>query len=103
MRRRFIFALFAALAAGTVMADEPLKHPDTFRGPQVDDYHGVKVADPYRWLEDDVRTSDDVKQWVEAENRVTEAYFKGIPERDKIRQRLTDLWNYARQSSPSKN
>src|SRR5581483_3456072 len=83
-------------------ADQPLHYPDAKRVDHTDTYHGVKVADPYRWLEDDVRKSDDVKKWVEEENRLTEAYFKNIPERDKIRQHLTDLWNYEKQSPPSK-
>jgi prolyl oligopeptidase len=102
MRPRFLFALLAAFAAGTVMADEPLKYPDTPRGPQVDDYHGTKVADPYRWLEDDVRTSKDVAAWVEEENKVTNAYLAAIPQRESIRKRLTELWNYEKYSAPSK-
>ena len=102
MRCRLTFVLVAAFAAGTVMADEPLKYPDTKRGPQVDDYHGTKVADPYRWLEDDVRTSKDVADWVEAENKVTNAYLESIPQREPIRKRLTELWNYEKYSAPFK-
>jgi prolyl oligopeptidase len=102
MRLRFTFALLAAFAAGTVMADEPLKYPDTFRGPQVDDYHGTNVADPYRWLEDDVRTEKKVADWVEDENKVTNAYLAAIPQREPIRKRLTELWNYEKYSAPSK-
>ena len=84
-------------------ADEPLRYPQTKRIDHTDVYHGVTVADPYRWLEDDVRKSDAVKQWVEEENRLTEAYLKAIPERDTIRKHLTELWNYEKQSAPSKH
>jgi prolyl oligopeptidase len=53
------------------------------------------VADPYRWLEEDVRNSKDVADWVAAENKITFGYLEAIPERDKIRKRLTELWNFA--------
>jgi prolyl oligopeptidase len=94
--------LGALLTACAAAADIPLKYPDTRRTDQMDDYHGTRVADPYRWLEDDVRKSDAVKAWVEAENQVTFAYLKSIPERDKLRDRLTELWNYPRYSAPHK-
>ena len=60
----------------------PLAYPPTKRIDHVDDYHGTKVADPYRWLEDDVRKSKEVADWVEAENKVTDAYLEAIPERE---------------------
>jgi prolyl oligopeptidase len=90
------------LAARPAAADEPLTYPDTRRVDHVDVYHGTKVADPYRWLEDDVRKSSDVAAWVEAENKVTSAYLKAIPERPAITRRLTELWNYEKYSAPSK-
>ncbi len=65
-------------------------------------YFGVKVADPYRWLEDDVRTSKEVADWVAAENKATFGYLESIPERDRIRRRLTELWNFPQYSSPHK-
>ena len=71
--------------------DPPLKYPITKKIEQVDNYHGTKVADPYRWLENDVRNSAEVKDWVEAENLVTNAYLAEIPERIKIRKRLAEL------------
>src|SRR5262245_22171849 len=83
-------------------ADAPLKYPETTRTDQVDVYHGVKVPDPYRWREDDVRKSKGVADWVEAENKVTNAYLKAIPEREAIIKRLTELWNYERYSAPFK-
>ncbi|HYV37820.1 MAG TPA: prolyl oligopeptidase family serine peptidase [Gemmataceae bacterium] len=88
--------------ATTLAADDPPQYPKTKRIDHVDVYHGVKVADPYRWLEEDVRSSKEVADWVEAENTVTETYLKAIPQRDAIKKRLTELWNYERYSAPMK-
>jgi prolyl oligopeptidase len=66
----------------------------------VDEYHGVKVADPYRWLEDD--NSAETKAWVEEQNKVTFGYFAQIPELPAIKERLTRLWNYERYGVPFK-
>jgi prolyl oligopeptidase len=79
----------------------PIVYPTTRRDDQTDTFHGVQVADPYRWLETDVRQSDDVQAWVERQNAVTESYLASIPERELIRRRLTKLWNYPRYSAPS--
>ncbi len=87
---------------GVKAQETKLKYPETKKGDVVDDYHGTKVADPYRWLEDDVRKSKDVAEWVEAENKVTGAFLATIPERDAIKHRITDLWNYEKYSVPSK-
>ena len=76
--------------------------PPTQRIDHVDTYHGTSVADPYRWLEDDVRESDDVAAWVENQNKVTFAYLKQIPQRETIEKRLTELWNYEKFGSPFK-
>ena len=92
-------------ASAAVVADEPgqaLKPPVTKRIDHVDEYHGTRVPDSYRWLEDDVRTSGEVKAWVEAQNKVTFGYLESIPQREKIRKRLTELWNYEKCSAPSK-
>ncbi|HEY2962591.1 MAG TPA: prolyl oligopeptidase family serine peptidase [Pyrinomonadaceae bacterium] len=78
------------------MNDYPLAR----KGSQVDDYHGVKVADPYRWLED--LDSEETRQWVEAENKLTFAYLNSIPQRAAIRERLTKLWNYEKYGVPFK-
>jgi prolyl oligopeptidase len=80
-----------------------LTYPPARRGDTVDDYHGTKVPDPYRWLEDDVRKSPEVRDWVTAENELTAKYLAGIPERDGIRKRLTELWDYEKYSAPSKH
>ena len=75
-------------------------YPQTAKSDVVDDYFGTKVADPYRWLEDD--HSPETAAWVQAQNEVTENYFSQIPFRDKIRERLTEIWNFPRYSIPFK-
>src|SRR5437588_266030 len=98
-----MFTCGALMTATATSADDtPLTYPNTKRVDHVDDYHGVKVADPYRWLETDVRNSKEVADWVAAENTVTEAYLNKIPEREGIKKRLTDLWNYEKYSAPFK-
>ncbi len=75
-----------------------LTYPVTKKVDQADDYFGTKVADPYRWLEDD--NAEDVKAWVQAENAVTFGYLDKIPFRPKIKARLNEIYNYPRYSSP---
>jgi prolyl oligopeptidase len=82
------------------IAADRLVYPETRRAEQVDNYHGTRVPDPYRWLED--TDSPETKAWVEAQNRVTFDLLKNIPERQGIEQRLTELWNYERFSVPFK-
>lgn len=79
---------------------KPLTYPAARKGEQIDDYHGVKVADPYRWLED--LDSEETRAWVEAENKLTFAFLNEIPARPKIKDRLTRLWNYERFGVPFK-
>ncbi len=75
-----------------------ITYPQTRKADQVDHYHGVKIADPYRWLEDD--NSAETKAWVEAQNKVTFAWLETIPQRPAIHDRLTKLWNYERFGVP---
>ncbi|MBX9626848.1 MAG: prolyl oligopeptidase family serine peptidase [Gemmataceae bacterium] len=89
-------------ATATAQEKPPLKYPETKTVDQVDDYHGTKVQDPYRWLEDDVRTSEDVAAWVEAQNKVTQAYLNSIPWRGAIEKRITALYDYEKYGIPSK-
>jgi len=86
--------VFAACQKGTAK----LAYPATKKVDQVDDYFGTKVADPYRWLEDD--NAEEVKQWVTAQNAVSFGYLDTIPYRPKIKARLTEIFNYPRYSSP---
>ena len=91
-----------AIVISSVSAGEKLKYPDTKKVDHVDELHGVKVQDPYRWLEDDVRQSKEVADWVAAENAITSAYLAAIPQRDAIKKRLTELWNYEKFGAPFK-
>jgi prolyl oligopeptidase len=95
LTRASLLVLATALAA-----QAPLSYPVTRKGDVVDDYHGTKVADPYRWLEDD--RSAETAAWVAAQNQVTQAYLGGIPERKAIETRLTKLWDYEKFGAPSK-
>jgi prolyl oligopeptidase len=79
---------------------KPMTYPTARKSDQTDDYHGVKVADPYRWLED--LDSPETHNWVEAENKLTFGYLNEIPARAKIKERLTKLWNYERFGVPFK-
>ena len=105
MRRhsfRVILSLLTIVAGttGAQTQNAPLSYPVAARGTQVDDYHGVSIADPYRWLED--TDSPATKAWVEAQNRLTDSFLATIPERPAIKARLTEIWNYARFSAPFK-
>ena len=80
--------------------DQGLSYPPTHRGQQSDIYHGIEVKDPYRWLEDP--DSEATIAWVTAQNKVTTDYLDQIPSREKIKSRLTQLWNYEKYSSPFK-
>jgi prolyl oligopeptidase len=98
---RIFSGLMLVLTAGMISAQTdgaPLTYPKAKTVDQVDDYHGVKVADPYRWLED--TDSADTKAWVEEENKVTFGYLDQIPYRGAIRERLLKLWNYERFTAP---
>lgn len=66
----------------------------------VETYHGVEVADPYRWLEDP--DAADTREWIDAQNRLTFGYLEDIPERESIKQRLTQLWDYEKFGTPFK-
>ena len=100
--------IYAGVAIGLVACSEApkeetkvaLSYPETKKGDVVDTYHGKDVADPYRWLEDDL--SDETAAWVKAQNEVSFGYLEGIPFRQKVADRLTELWNYEKYSAPFK-
>jgi len=101
MSRRLATACLVALATLALPAQTPLTYPTTRKADVVDDYHGTKVADPYRWLEDD--RSAETAAWVEAQNKVTQGYLGQIPERKAIESRLTKLWDYEKFGAPSRH
>jgi prolyl oligopeptidase len=90
----------ALLAVSATVAAQGLQYPATRTIEHVDTYHGTKVPDPYRWLEDD--TSADTAAWVEAQNKVTFAYLDKIPYRAELTKRLKSLYDYAKFGSPSR-
>src|SRR5687767_2102828 len=94
--------LLAIAALASSVAADRLSYPTSNRVDHTDDYHGTIVPDPYRWLEDDARKSQEVAEWVAAQNDVTFTYLKSIPQRESIQKRLTSLWNYAKFSAPFK-
>lgn len=100
MKIRISFLIIICLSVTSMFAQTRLEYPKTKKVEHFDDYHGTKVSDPYRWLEDD--NSAETKAWVEAQNKVTFAYLNQIPEREKIKKRLTELWNYEKYSAPFK-
>ena len=111
-RSVFLFALVAAFLSVAAVApfltrasDETKKdpksklvYPETKKAEVVEEYFGTKVVDPYRWLEDE--TSPETKAWIEAQNAVTFGYLDKIPYREKLKARLTELYNYPRISAP---
>jgi prolyl oligopeptidase len=93
-----VLILFPSCKQEEGTSQPPITYPETRKGDVVDDYFGTKVPDPYRWLEDD--NAPEVAEWVEQQNEVTFGYIENISYRDKIRQRLTDLYDYPKYSSP---
>ncbi len=75
-------------------------YPKAKKVDQMDDYHGTKVADPYRWLENP--DSKESRAWINAQNQLTFGFLDQIPERKQIKERLTKLWNYEKYSAPFK-
>jgi prolyl oligopeptidase len=95
--KTFVFLLVTCfLAAG--LAAQPLVYPKTRKVSQTDEYFGKKVEDPYRWLEND--TAADTRAWVTEENKITNDYLSKIPFRNKIRERLTEIYNFPKYGTP---
>lgn len=90
------------LAAPAQLQAQTMQYPQTRRVPQVDEQFGVKVADPYRWLENDVRTDPEVAKWVAEESALSTAYLATLPGRDLLKARITRLIDYERIGAPGK-
>lgn len=95
-----IFLLLVVFITTCNAYAQRLEYPLTKKVDHIDDYFGVKVEDPYRWMEDD--KSEEVKEWVKRENEVTFSYLDKISFREKIRSRLNEIWNYPKYSAPFK-
>jgi len=92
------FLLTGIFTSAAPAGAQTLQYPTARKSDVVDDYHGTRVPDPYRWLEDP--DSPESRAWIEAQNRLTEAYLAAIPARTTIRDRLTKLWNYPKYGTP---
>src|SRR5882672_606175 len=92
------FLLTAMLTSAAPAGAQTLQYPAARKSDVVDDYHGTRVPDPYRWLEDP--DSPETRAWIEAQNRLTAAYLAQIPARDGILRRLTQLWDYPKFGAP---
>ena len=97
-RTLLVFAVASLVTPLLLGEDKPFVYPQPPKSEQVDDYHGTKVADPYRDLEN--ADSDSSRKWIEAENKLTFDYLAAIPERKKINEKLTALWNYEKYNIP---
>jgi prolyl oligopeptidase len=96
-----MFLALVFLLTSSVTAQQSYNYPQAKKVEQIDDYHGMKVSDPYRWLED--TESAESRAWIDAENALTNSYLETItPQRQMIKDRLTKLWNYEKYSAPSK-
>jgi prolyl oligopeptidase len=100
LRKRSAVLLMVLALAITTVAAQQLQYPTARKGDQVDVYHGTRVPDPYRWLEDD--NSSETAAWVEAENKITFPYLERIPYRQQLQARVKQLNDYEKYSSPSR-
>jgi prolyl oligopeptidase len=98
MLRSLVAALL--LCGATMSPAAPIAYPASPSGTVVDTQFGMPVADPYRWLEGDVRTEQPVADWVAAQNRVTQGQLATLPQRGAIKARLTQLFDYERVTLP---
>ncbi|HET9438981.1 MAG TPA: hypothetical protein VFO52_02375, partial [Longimicrobiales bacterium] len=99
-RRLLSLCVSLAVLSAVPVTAQTLQYPVTKKENVEDDYHGTRVADPYRWLED--QNGSETAAWVKAQNALTFPYLNALPERDVIRKRLTELWNYPRYGTPFK-
>lgn len=105
---KVLLLILTAVAAVMIISCNPAKeqeqtidYPETRKVDTMDTYFGTEVADPYRWLEDDM--SDETADWVKAQNQVTFDYLDQIPYREEIRQRIESIWNYEKRTAPKKH
>ena len=103
MRKQFYLSAFIIglmVSCNSTEEKSEMTYPETKKGDAVDTIHGKVIPDPYRWLEDDM--SEETKDWVIRQNKVTFAYLDSIPVKSALKERLTELWNYEKISSPFK-
>jgi prolyl oligopeptidase len=95
------YANFFSQLGAQPLIGQNVNYPKTRKDDQVDDYHGIEVYDPYRWLEDD--NSVETAAWVKAQNQVTFGYLENISYRPQLKQRLQELYNYPKYGIPSRS
>ena len=100
LRKALIVAGLMIPIGSAAQDSAPLQYPDARRSDVVEEHFGHRIADPYRWLEDP--NSPETQAWIAAQNRLTESWLSEVPARERIRQRLTALWDYERFGTPSK-
>lgn len=98
--KQVFFSLFVLLIMISCNTEKPIQYPPTQKGDVKDTYFGTVVEDPYRWLEDD--NSPETAEWVKAQNQLTFGYLEKLPFRDRIKIRLTELWDYPKYGTPFK-
>ena len=99
----FVASVAGAMVLMTGFVEEeqsPPRYPETQRKEVLDDYHGTRVPDPYRWLEDD--TSTETAAWVAAQNSLTQPYLQQVPFRAELQARVLQLNDYEKYSAPSR-
>ena len=96
--KKSLLILSALLSASTFA--QTMSAPPTRKSDHVDTYHGVRVADPYRWLEDD--NSEETKAWVKAQNAVTDKYLASLPQREPVKKLYKELFNFEKFGTPFK-
>ena len=100
MHRKLPLLVLLMSACSSQPGFQQLQYPETTRADTANVYHGISVADPYQWLED--QNSNQTAEWVAAQNALTFAYLNELPSRDSLRERLTELWNYPRLGLPQR-
>lgn len=98
IKKVFILLLFNCILV--LAYSQNIQYPFTKKGDQKNDYHGTIVEDPYYWLEDG--NSEETAHWVKEQNKVTQEYLSKIPFREKVKMRMTQLWNFPKQDAPFK-
>ena len=98
-----LFIIYFVSACSQSLTEKPMiTYPETKQGNVVEKPFGQTIADPYRWLENDVRSDQEVAAWVESQNKVTDAYLDNLPGRDIFKARLKQLYNFERYVIPVK-
>ena len=99
IKRVYLWTLAFVCFVNGCAATRGFEYPPARKADVVDDYHGTKVADPYRWLED--AKSEETTGWVKAQNELTRQYVRS-PLREAMKKRLTEIWDYPKYSIPRK-